>query len=63
MFNLESVVDKIRESYMLDDVHMDTHRGLPRHVHRASVYDDVMMMYKDHFPEIEKVSFSYKVCK
>ena len=54
MFNLESVVDKMRERYMPDDAHMDTHQGLPRHVHKASVYDDVMMMYKDQFPEIEK---------
>ena len=49
----------MREKYMLDDNHMDTHQGLPRRVRRESLYDDVMMMYKD-FPEMEK-EFPFRI--
>ena len=47
------------EKYMLDDNHMNTHQGLPRHVRRESLYDDLMMMYKD-FPEMEK-EFPFRI--
>ena len=54
------VVDEMREKYMFDDTTMDTHQGLERYVHRESIYDDVMAMYKDDLPAMLK-EFPFRI--
>ena len=51
-------VNTCRESFMIDK--LDTHQGLPRCIHRDSVYSDVIQMYQKNLEEIMK-EFPFRV--